>query len=288
MTRGRTEPEAPQTVNTRYEIERELTMLRFLAFAFGAVFSLLALVSIALFVRELVARMTAGPVRFRLAIASAAAPWPVASSFADPLRGLRLRGVAAYGWVRMFLLLTFLSIGLSLESTEQLIMGSRLMLIIALFQCFVSFRMARRDAKWWLVLASGLFSLATGAVILAVKSRALQEAGDSWAYKAPDALLLVASALLCAIGAAVIHDSILGTRVRERGIELFCTSQPWSRIVVKDWLARDGAFALRLTILPPRLFGVQLEIQNEIAIPVSAAQRPELEDFLDSHAAIKR
>jgi hypothetical protein len=263
-------------------------MLRFLAFTLGAVFSLLALVSIALFVRELVARLTAGPVRFRLPIASAAAPWPVASSWSDPLLGLKLRGVAAYGWVRMFLLLAFLSIGLSLESREQLFVGSRLMLIIALIQCPVTFRLARRDAKWWLVLASGLFSLASGAVILAVKLRALQQAGDSSAYRSPDALLLVGSALLSAIGAALILDSILGTRVRERGIELFCTSQPWSRIVVKNWYARDGAFELRLTILPPRLFGVQLELDNEIAIPVSAAQRPGLEDFLGSHAATKR
>jgi len=100
--------------------------------------------------------------------------------------------------------------------------------------------------------------------------------------------LLVGSALLFAIGAAVIQDSILGTRVRERGIEMFCTSHPWSRIVVKDWHARDGAFALRLTLLPPRLFGVRLELENEIIIPVSAAQRPPLEDFLGAHAAIDR
>jgi hypothetical protein len=121
-----------------------------------------------------------------------------------------------------------------------------------------------------------------------VELRTLQGAGDSSAYRSPDALLLVGSALLCAIGAALIHDSILGTPVRERGIALSCTCQPWSRIVVKNWYARDGAFELRLTILPPRLFGVQLELDNEIAIPVSAAQRPGLEDFLRSHAATKR
>jgi hypothetical protein len=44
----------------------------FLVFALGAVFSLVA---IALFVREVGARLAAGPVRFRLATASAAAPW---------------------------------------------------------------------------------------------------------------------------------------------------------------------------------------------------------------------
>ena len=192
-------------------------MLRFLAFALGAVFSLLALVSIALFVQELVARLTAGPVRFRLAIASAAAPWAGgATSFWDPLRGLRLRGVAAYGWVRMFLLLAWLSIVLSITSREQLFVGSRLMLIIALFQCLLSFRLARRDARWWLVLASGLFSLATGAAILAVQLRALQGAHNSSAYQSPEALLLVGSAILFAIGAALIHDSILGTLVARR------------------------------------------------------------------------
>ncbi len=264
-------------------------MLLFFVFALGAVFSLLLLVSLALFARELITRLTAGPVRFRLAIASAAAPWAGgATSLLDPLRGLRLRGVAAYGWVRMFLLLAWFSVMLSMTSREQLFVGSRLMLIIALFLCTLPFRLARRDAKRWLVFASGLFSLATGAVILAVELRTFHEAGGSWAYQSPEAFLLVGSALVVLIGAALIQDSILGTRVRERGVELFCTSQPWSRIVVKNWHAHNGAFALRLTLLPPRLFGVQLELEKEVIIPVSAAERPALEDFLGAHAAIDR
>ena len=69
---------------------------------------------------------------------------------------------------------------------------------------------------------------------------------------------------------------------------MFCTSQPWSRIVVKDWHARDGAVALHVTLLPPRLFGVPLEVEIAITIPVSAAQRPALEDFLVAHAAFDR
>ena len=264
-------------------------MFLFFALALGAVFSLLLLVSLALFVRELITRLIAGPVRFRLAMASAAAPWAGgATSLLDPLRGLRLRGVAAYGWVRMSLLLAWFSVVLSMTSREQLLVGSRLMLIIGLFACTLPFRLARRDAKRWLVLASALFSLATGAAILAVELRALYDAGGSWAYQSPEALLLVSSGLVFLIGAALIQDSILGTRVRERGIELFCTSQPWSRIVVKNWHAHNGAFALRLTLLPPRLLGVQLELEKEILIPVSAAERPALEAFLGAHAAIDR
>ena len=256
-------------------------MLRFITFALGAVLTLLALVSIVLFIRDVHARLTAGPVRFRLAIASAAAPWATGStSWYDPLRGLRLRGVAAYGWVRMFLLLALLSVVVSITSRAQLLVGSRLMLMIALFLCTLSFRLTRRDRHWWLVLASGVFSLATGAVILAVEVRALQPAGDRSAYKSPEALLLVASVLFCAIGAALIQDSILGSRVRERGIEMFCTTQPWSQIVVKDWHASGGAFSLRLTLMPPRLFGMQLELEKEIVIPVAAAARPAIEEFL--------
>ncbi len=254
-------------------------MLDFLASALNAVFALVALVSVALFLREVVIRVTAGPVRFRLGSASPATPWAGrATSLLDPMRGLRLRSLAAYGWVRMFLLLAMLSIPFSITSRLQLIEGSRLMLLIALAQCALSFRLARRDIYWWPVLASGLFSLATGAVVLAVEFRALQ-AGGPLVYLPREAFLLVGSAAFVLIGAAVIQDSIRGTKVRERGIAMFCTTQPWSRIVVKGWYACEDAFLLHLTLLPPRLLGVQLEIDNEIVVPVSASQRPRWKTF---------
>ncbi|MFI5455149.1 MAG: hypothetical protein ACHRXM_06820 [Isosphaerales bacterium] len=239
------------------------------AFTLTAIVSLLALVSIALLVREAVSRLNAGPVRFRLAIASWAVPW---------------RGAAAYGWARMFLFLGVISLFIMIN---QKFFAHSFMLMIALVLCALSFRLPRRDAKRWLVLAAGLLSLVVGAVVLAVGLRAVQ-AGDRSAYHLPGALMLVCSVILFVVGAAVIQDSILGTRVRERGIEMFCTTQPWSRVVVKGWHACEGGFALHLAIISPRLFGIPLEDESEIIIPVSASQRPALEVFLTGHAATVR
>ena len=179
-------------------------MLDFLAFTLIAVFSLLALVSIALVAREAVARCTAGPIRFRLPMASASAPWPRNASWLDPLRGLRLRDIAAYGWVRMCLLLALLSIVLCITSRKELLEGPSLMLIVALVQCSLSFRLARRDANRWLVLSSGFLSLAIGGVVLAVELWAIH-AGDGSAHRARETILLVGSVVFLVIGAAVIQ-----------------------------------------------------------------------------------
>ncbi len=110
------------------------------------------------------------------------------------------------------------------------------------------------------------------------------EAGDSSPYHVPPgALLFVCTIILFAIGAAVCEESILGTRVREGGIQMLCTTTPWSRIVVKHWNEREGGFALHLAVLGPRLFGMGVEAENEVIIPVSASERPELEAFLGTH-----
>ena len=246
-----------------------------------AFFSLLAMVAIALFVQEAIARLHAGPVRFRLALASRVVGQRVAT-----FAWSRRPGAAAvYGWVRMFFVLGILLTTLTVSNRAQLFTGSRLALLIALFLCMVPFRFRRRDARRWLVLALGLFSLVIGAVVLAVRLLGL-EAGDSSPYHfPPGALLFVCTISLFAIGAAVCEECVLGTRVREGGIQMLCTTTPWSRIVVKHWNAREGGFALHLAVLGPRLFGMGVEAESEVIIPVSASERPALEAFLGTHAA---
>ena len=95
-------------------------------------------------------------------------------------------------------------------------------------------------------------------------------------------------AVFFAIGAAVCEECVLGTRVREGGIQMLCTTTPWSRIFVKHWKAREGGFALHLVVLGPRIFGMGVEAESEVTIPVTASERPELEAFFGAHAARAR
>jgi hypothetical protein len=255
----------------------------FFAYLFDALVLVLALVSIAFFVQEAVFRLQAGPVRFRLPLAS---------------RVLRLRvtmfgwnrrqGAAVYGWVRMFFILGILGTALTVRTRVELFTGTRLMLLVALLVCMVPFAFPRRDATRWLILGLGLFSLVIGAVILAVRLLGLG-AGDSSPYHfPPGGLLLVCTAALFAIGVAVCEECILGTRVREGGIQMLCTITPWSRIVVKHWDASKGELVLHLAVLGPRLFGMGVESESEVIIPISVAERPELEVFLSAHATMAR
>ncbi len=251
------------------------------AYILEAFFSLLALVAIALFVQEAIARLHAGPVRFRLALASRVVGQRVAT-----FAWSRRPGAAAvYGWVRMFFVLGVLLTALTVRTRAQLFTGSRSMLLIALFLCMVPFRFPRRDAKKWLVLGLALFSLLIGAAVVVVRLLGLDAEVSSPYDVSPGILLFVCTMILFAIGAAVCEECVLGTRVREGGIQMLCTTTPWSRIVVKHWNAREGGFALHLAVLGPRLFGMGVEAENEVSIPVSASERPELEAFLGTHAS---
>ena len=255
-------------------------MLAVFAYLLEALFSVLALVSIALFVQEAVLRLQAGPVRFRLALASCVVRQRVAMFGWN-----RRQSAAVYGWVRMFFVLGILGTALTVRTRAQLFTGSCAMLLIALFLCMVPFLFSRRDAKRWLVLALALLSLVIGAAVVAVRLLALDAEVSSPYDFSPGAVLFVCTTFLFAISAAVCEECVLGTRVREGGIQMLCTTTPWSRIVVKHWNAREGGFALHLTVLGPRLFGMGLEAESEVIIPVSASERPELEVFLTAQAA---
>ena len=99
----------------------------------------------------------------------------------------------------------------------------------------------------------------------------------------PQALILIYAVIFLAIGAAAIAEALSGTVVRERGIEMFGTVHPWSRIVVERWLERDGGFVLRLLIVPPQLLDMPCGGGCEIDVLVPASQRPALEAFLAEH-----
>jgi hypothetical protein len=145
--------------------------------------------------------------------------------------------------------------------------------------------LSRRDANRWLVLASGSFTVAMGAMLLANGLRVIQ-LGDHSANGLLRALMLVYSVIFFVLGAGAIQECISGTRVRERGIEMFSWTRPWSRVVVKDWQAREGGFALHLSILSPQGFlAMPLMLGAEIIVPVPASERPALEVFLAGHTA---
>jgi hypothetical protein len=232
---------------------------------YSAVFSVAALVLIALMARETVSRLRAGPVRFRLAMASQA----------NVLRGIDALALLA-------VLVGPQAVYLQITKKKNLEGTLPLTLMLFVFVRMFSLSSPLRDAKRWLVLASGLLSLVTGAVALSVGLRALQ-AGTSWAQPWPGPFMLVLSVFLFVIGVAAIQEYVSGTRVRERGIEMFRTTRPWSRIAVKDWQAREGGFDLHLTVLTSRLFGMRWGPDREV--PVPASERPALEAFLAEHTA---
>jgi hypothetical protein len=136
-------------------------------------------------------------------------------------------------------------------------------------------------AKRWAFLASGLITLASGAVILAISSGIIPT--ESIFKFTPWALLLALGFIYVAMGAWQILRAIWGTRVHESGIDIpmFESIFPWSRIVVKEWEATEGGYALHLILIlvPPR--GSRIEV----IIPVPASERATLEEFLTKQIA---
>jgi hypothetical protein len=226
--------------------------------------SLLVLATIA---REAVYRLKAGPVRFRLPLASLAKPQRGAATTSAIMTGVAVllilpaamfnRDPLAWACV---ILCPWAAVG-NLQSCNP-----------------------RRDARRWLVLASGAFGLVVGAGCLAV-GLGVFRVGDHFASGSDRAFILLYSVLAFVFGAAAIHESLSGTRVRDGGVEMFGLTRPWSRIVVKDWHEREGGFALRLSIISPRLFGMPYGRDREFNVPVPATERTALEVFLAGHAA---
>jgi hypothetical protein len=238
---------------------------------FSAVYLVAALVLIALIAREAVSRLRAGPVRFRLGIAS---------SFT--YRGRRQMGKARQVVIVCAFIAYLAAVVLEIifpPRDPKRFYGSGWIGLL-----FMSAVLYRTDAIRWLVFAWGLIILLTGAALLRAGLWIRQFADISVQW--PRALMLVYSVIFFVIGAALLQESILGTIVRKHGIQMFCATVPWSRVVVKDWQAREGESALHLSILSPEgFFAMTLRPRGEIIVPVSASERPALEAFLAEHTA---
>jgi hypothetical protein len=250
----------PMWPTDKYPIELQLRVTTFLA---------LALLGIVVVAREAVSRILAGPVRFGLPPASLAGP------------PHRILSTARGAFLLMVLFITL---------TVPYWMGNAFSpagfcFLYIWFSIYNQPRLSRRDVHRWLVLASGSLTLVTGAMLL-VRGSGIIQLGVNSEFGLFRALMFVYAFVFFAFGAAAIQESISGTRVRERGIEMFSWTRPWSRVVVKDWQAREGGFALHLSILPPQGFlAMPLTRGAEIIVPVPASVRPALEVFLAGHTA---
>jgi len=251
------------------------------AYAFWAVFafcSLFALVYVAWIAWEAVPRLKAGPVRFRLRLASLAKP-------KKPQQGLT---AAAFGFYLVPILLWLIVMAKSPDDSLYLAFFSILLLWVVasiLFGTTYRWSNPRRDTKPWRVLAAGLLALVIGTVALGFGLRALQTSENPAGHPAGPFILVALFGFVR--GATALQEYMSGTRVRERGIEVFGTFLPWWRIVVCGWHPREGGFdgVLYLAIPSLRLFRVPVTPDAEVCVPVPAAERPALEVFLAGHTA---
>jgi hypothetical protein len=247
----------------KYPIDLQLRLIPFLA---------VALMGIVVIAQEAVSRILAGPVRFRL---------PVASLAGSPHRIL---STARGGFLFMLLFIT-LSVPYGIWSAFS---PASFCFLYIWFSIYNQPWLNRRDAHCPLVLASGSFTLVTGAMLLVRGSGIIQLSVNS-EFGLLRALMLVYAFVFFAFGAAAVQESISGTRVRERGIEMFSWTRPWSRVVVKDWQAREGGFALHLSILKPQGFlAMPLMQGRDIIVPVPASERQGLEAFLAGRTATSK
>jgi hypothetical protein len=210
--------------------------------------------------------LTAGPTRFRLALASLLEP-----SIREQRRAVGVHGL--FSFVCLFGLLKTNS------SSPRLFLAFLLIFFLRMLVDTLLKAGSRRDAKPRRVLTSGLLSLVIGAVGLALALWALL---DDWQPASYLAGAFCISAILLVQGAAGLQEYRSGTRVRERGIHIFGTFRPWSHVVVEEWYPRQGGFDLILTI---RGWMIAFPSQRELIVPVHDSDRPALEAFLAAHAA---
>jgi hypothetical protein len=240
--------------------ERLMTSPNWIVLVVLSLFALFVAVAVAWEVR---ARRKAGPVRFRLPLASMAKPPRMPA------------------WSKILVVL-----GMLMVLSAAFISGNPRDLVAPIFFLWVLVTNLqavhpRRHTRRWLVLASGWLGLVLEAMLLASGLGVFQAS----LFGMPPWVMLIFSALLLAVGGVTTWEGLSGTLMRERGLEIMGASHPWSRIVVKDWQECDGGFALRLTVLSPRLFGMPYQRDVEMIIPIPAAERPALEVFLAEHAA---
>jgi hypothetical protein len=225
--------------------------------------------------RDEIRRLAAGPIRFRLPLASLARPWR---------EGKRLTSTGAgFGLLAVVLLVSVRapSPNSLADNVFSVLVG--ILLPAALLYGPSGGSEPRRQETPMRVLASGWLTLAIGAVALASGVLALRTSANPADHPAGPLLFIAVIAFLT--GVAVLREYRIGTLVREGGIEIFGGFVPWSRVAVEDWSPREGGFVLTLLIHSPRrLFGMQVMPDSELIVPVPAVERPAIEAFLAEHA----
>ncbi len=236
--------------------------------ALVALFLLLALLPLAMTVRNAVFRLTAGPVRFQLALASQAVGWvqtPAYPLFVIVFSPFLLAGTAP------------------LTLAGKLLLGT--IWVLWTFAYTLSLASRRRHAKRWLVLAAGLLSVLMGAVVLGFAVWAYR-AGNNAQDHLAGLWVFLFSLIFFAIGAGALQEYASGTQVRKRGIEMFSTGFPWSRVSVRGWQTREYGFDLCLAVRPFRLVTwPYYDRDSEFIVPVALSEWPALEVFLIAHTA---
>jgi hypothetical protein len=228
-------------------------------------FSLCTLFVLGSIAREAYARLKAGPVRFRLPLAS----------LDKPRSGANLSST-------MCLIVALLLLPMMFRTEPSAWFTPLLFLWIAVN--ILQSNIPRRDSRRWLVLASGLIGLLTGTMWIAAGYRQLSS-GESL-YGMPAWFLFLCSFALFAASVPQLLELVSGTRVREGGIEMLGTTRPWSQVVVRGWHERDDGFALRVSIVPSQPVPTLTGGDTDMIVPVPASERPALEEFLRWHVAI--
>ncbi len=248
------------------------------AYAYWIVFwtgAACAAIYIAWRARDEIRRLAAGPIRFRLPLASLARPWRRG-------KGFTLTG-AGFGLLALVLIAS-----LRAQSPGGLADPVFFVLVAILLPAALLYGTSRgseprREETPVRVLASGWLTLAIGAVALASGVLALRTSANPADHPAGPLVFIAVIAFLT--GVAVLREYRIGTLVRVGGIEIFGGFVPWSRVVVEDWSPREGGFDLTLLIHSPRrLLGMQVMPDSELIVPVPAAERQAIEAFLAEHA----
>ncbi len=226
-------------------------------------------------VSDLLQRARAGPVRFRLPLAS------MAGAKAD--RAWRMTTRSWISLISCVLVVVGLSLGGDLPGA--LLLGMNMGAFFANGSRYVTRRDRSRWAGWvaagW-ALAGGAVSLAFGVLTLttgfATQKSILKSSGPG--------TLIVLGAVVGGWGVYQVVEMLRGTVLRERGVELFGVTRPWKRVAVEGWSPDEGGgFLLGLKLLSPRLFAHKVRGDMAVVVPVAAADRPDVESFLTGRGA---
>ena len=245
------------------------------SFSFPSVILVLVLAVIApIYGADLFQRGRAGPVRFRLPMAS----------MAEAVGSWRMSTWS--WWLLICGVLMVAAAGLGGDLVGALFWG----FIMGTALVNIPWYHTRRDRSRWagcvgagfgvvggaMLLVVGVWSLTTGFVPL--RSTFLKNIG-------PPALI-VAGAAFGLSGVYQVMEMIRGTVLRERGVELFGITRPWKRVTVDGWSPDEGGgFLLRLKLVSPTLFALKMAADWAAVVPVAAADRPDVESFLAGRGA---